>query len=324
MLPQPPSPEEFLDALNKHLTIFNSHVQFLHTFSQKVKAEPSPLFNEASRNADDVDQMLSIEQMIQQATKAIHNTETCTKLYRDQSSNRKHASPARSPETTLAHRNKRASLPSTAQDDEAKPAKRRRSSRVHQNSTETWHDAAEHIATTPASPPNIPAASATAGNEAPHPQIEYDDISAEVEARLLAREQRRKLRHSQQQGDSNPTTIKRKRRSTLGDSILGTIAEGDVNGVRKSDKDRRISAGGTRQIKKMKTRKSNEGSRKSVLPLKSVKVPVEVDAKKDATGQKEKEIAKKRRRSSFVRGQTSEVVANKFESDDRSTKRRKR
>jgi len=251
--------------------------------------------------------------MIHQTTKAIHNTETCTNLYRDQSS---HSTHERSPETTLAHRSKRASLPSTAEDDEAKPAKRRRSSRVHQNSTETWHDAEEHIAATPS---GIPAASS---NQPPqHPQIEYDDISAEVEARLLAREQRRKLRHSQQQTDPTSTsaTIKRKRRSTLGDSILGTIPEGDVNGVsRKSDKDRRISAGGTRQIKKMKTRKSNEGSRKSVLPLKSVKVPVE----KDET--REKEVAKKRRRSSFVRGQTSEVGSNKFEADDRSTKRRKR
>jgi len=306
---QPPLPDDFLDVLNKHLTILNSHVQFLHTFNQKVKTIPQPPINEASRPADD------IEQMILQATKAIHNTEKCTKLYRDQSSN----STGHSPETTvLAHRNKRASLPSTAEDEEAKPAKRRRSSRLPQNSTETWHDAEEHIAATPSSIP------ATSSNPVPqHPQVEYDDISAEVEARLLAREQRRKLRHSQQQSDSTSATIKRKRRSTLGDSILGTIPEGDVNGAsRKSETDRRISAGGTRQIKKMKTRKSNEGSRKSVSPLKSVKVPVEID--KSRQKEREKEVAKKRRRSSFARGQTSEVAANKFEADDRSTKRRKR
>lgn len=310
-------PGEMLDVLDKHLVILNSHVQFLRTFRQTSKPI-SHSANDASIQDSD-----SIEQMITQTTVAIRNTEKCSLSYRNSSSSNTNEAAPRSPATTLPQRTKRASLPSTEDVETDKPAKRRRSSKIHKPVEETWHDAEEHIVESTATRSSV----APTENTPATPNIEYDDITAEVEARLLAKEQRRKLR--QQQGDISLNTIKRKRRSTLGDSILGTNPDVDVNGNKNGiskDKARRISAGGTRQIKKLKTRKSNEGSRKSVLPLKSVKLPAEVDVVNEVrdTKEKEKDIAKKRRRSSFVRGQASETAANKFEADDRSTKRRKR
>lgn len=315
---RPLCPDDLLDVLTKHLSILNSHLQFLHTFSH-VSDETPHTTNHASTSSAD-----TIEQMIEQATHAIRNTERCSKLYRNKSPNNSEESKASSPQTTLSHRDKRPLVSlTTADDDQHKPAKRRRSSGAHKNVHETWHDAREHVAAAASTSTSTSSISSAAIN----PHVEYDDISAEVEARLLAREQRRKLRHSHQHSDSpyNAVTTKRKRRSTPGDSILGTM---DVNGDRHSDRDLRISAGGTRQIKKLKTRKSNEGSRKSVLPLKSVRLPAEGEGKMEEAMQREREsaneVAKKRRRSSFVRDQAGEVVTNRFEADDRSTKRRKR
>ena len=93
-------------------------------------------------------------------------------------------------------------------------------------------------------------------SRAPHLPIEYTDISSEVEARLAAREQRRRERSAQS------ASSKRKRRSSLGDSLyLGASDDerGEGAGMsrmeRKMERARRISAGGTRQVKRLKTRR---------------------------------------------------------------------
>jgi len=354
------TPLHISQILDNHISLLKSHLDFLNT----LKSNPSATV------ADD-DHVLSsdhstiLSSMISRAAIALHDARICSKKYQN------HATPQGVNGTEEQETNTSPSLPlrhkrpsevnvdvngnedgEGVRDMAAQPTKRLRRSSGRQFMP-------NHDCTTSTHAPDL-------GPLPPATTIEYTDITPEVNARLAAREERRRQRILQHTNG----TVKRKRRSSMGDSLL--MAGSDDEDVepgglsrreRKMERARRISAGGTRKIKRVKVRRETDwyvGEAGTIVPLpgegvaglgiaaanevngdaknagtaemakEGVKVAlndVEVDgAPQKSGGNTAESKAKKRRRSSFVRsqGQDTGMGENKHPLDDRSTKRRRR
>jgi hypothetical protein len=203
---------------------------------------------------------------------------------------------ASSPDTKLPVRNKRVSFAPTDEEDAPKAKKRMFSGR-----------AAEDLKPTR---PTEETPQSSASESDPRPEVEYADITDEVNERIQAREQRRQA--GTQTG--TPVASKRKRRSSGAVQTNGEENAGEDDDMERAAKRRgRTSIGGTRQIKKLKT-KTMDGS----------SIANSTTQQPEAVASEAPEVAakKKRRRSTAVGG--ASAGENRFAGDDRAVKRRRR
>jgi hypothetical protein len=277
-------------VLKRHLAACEAHYDFLH---ECKRARPS-----ICSTLGDLGRLGS---MIESASKAVAqareiNVAWGTPSKKVTGKQSEQNGTASSPDTKLPVRNKRVSFAPTDEEHAPKTKKRKSSGRAAKDMKPTR--------------PTGETPQPSANESDPGLEVEYADITDEVNERIQAREQRRQA--GIQTG--TPVVSKRKRRSSGAVQTDGVENAGEDDDMERAAKRRgRTSIGGTRQIKKLKI-KSTDGP----------SIANSTTQQPEAVASEAQEVAakKKRRRSTAVGG--ASAGENRFAGDDRAVKRRRR